>query len=136
MLHAAIHLQLVSLRYCETSGKQLNLVTRALGCLEKLANASILIHIITCFSLFADCCASTRTGEDNLKGVITWPWTPSDVNSTVLCPYKSNGTFVKYASRSCKSNFILGAQWDKPKINQCPYKTKTTAELERLSQVN
>ena len=86
-------------------------------------------------SFLVDCCRPSQTGEEQLKGIINWPQTLIDVNATVMCPYKINDT-IKYALRLCKPDFVNGPQFSSPEIDDCPYKTVTTRQLEGLSKVS
>ena len=94
---------------------------------------------IDCFLCFIGCCSSSKTGEEQLKGVITWPSTLADTNSTVDCPFndtKINNTKSRHAVRFCRSDEFLGATWNEANTNDCPYKTKTTRALEKISHVS
>ena len=92
-------------------------------------------NYVKIFLYFVDCCDTSVTGEEKIKGVMIWPTTVADTNLTIPCPYKINDTTVKYAVRECESDFIRGPQWVEPNIDECPYKTKTTQQLEALSEV-
>ena len=75
-------------------------------------------------------------GEKQLKGVISWPSTAAGTNSTIVCPYKINGTDDKYAMRLCRLDAAHIPVWTEPNLNECPYKTKTTRDLEKISQAS
>eukprot|EP00794_Sanderia_malayensis_P014331 gene14331-15822_t len=79
-----------------------------------------------------DCCYTSQTGEEKIKGVITWTPVIADSFDTKKCPYIRNNKQYN-ATRFCTPNFNIGAQWQRPNISVCPYKTKTTQKLEQLS---
>ena len=91
--------------------------------------------MIDLFSFLVDCCLPSQTGEEQLKGIINWPQTLTDVTAKAMCPYKIDGN-INYAVRFCNSDFVSGPQFSSPDIDNCPYKTMTTRQLERLSEVS
>ena len=86
------------------------------------------------FSL--DCCPSIKTGVKQLKGVITWPSIAAGTNSTMVCPYKINGSDANNAMCLCRLDVAHSPVWSEPNLNECPYKTKTTRDLEKISQAS
>ena len=83
------------------------------------------------FFFFSESCGSNQTGEEQLKGVITWNSTKADTNSTTKCPYNINGSAVRF----CKLDPIFGPMWMEPDTRHCLYSSKTTNKLNSLSQV-
>lgn len=79
-----------------------------------------------------DCCLATTEGDENFKGMYTFPPTLAGTHTSLNCTY---GSYVKgqQIDRKCVFQAETGSKWSSLSLDVCQPKTETTKRLIALS---